>query len=139
MTIQELAEKCCDVINQGGSVVQLVLPQRRQEYEHYYLAGEKSPKGRRIGFIAGGELVDFEASDVLAFCIVLGAQVTVNMSVSIVGSDADDAETEERGGTLVLRLQEIAAERDALAERAQVLEAHNQRLARRLQEEEVGQ
>lgn len=77
MTIQELAEKCCDVINKGGAIVQLVLPQRRQEYEHYYLAGKKSPKGTRRGCVAGGELVNFEASDVLAFCIVHGAQVTV--------------------------------------------------------------
>lgn len=71
---------------------------------------------------------------------ILGGLVAVfGMSVFIVGSDADDAEIEERVGALVLRLQEIAAERDALAERLQVLEAHNQRLARRPQDEEVGQ
>lgn len=76
MKIQELAEAAGKAV-EGGYQVQLIMPQRRQEYEHYYLAGRKSPKGRRINYTAKGEIVNFDAVDVLAWCIVQGARVNI--------------------------------------------------------------
>jgi len=51
--------------------------------------------------------------------ILGGLVAVVGMSVFIVGIAANDVEIEECVGALVLRLQEIAAERDTLAERLQ--------------------
>ena len=75
MKLQELANTATDRINANCEIIQLVMPQRKREYKHYYMAGKKSPKGERISFCRDGEIVNFNAIDVLAYCVAHGAEM----------------------------------------------------------------
>lgn len=79
MDLQELANLAAKKVNEGRAFMQLVLPQRLKQHEHYYLAGRNSPKGRSSGPIKGGEFVNFDPVDVLAWCVAKGADVIVVM------------------------------------------------------------
>lgn len=69
--------------------MQLILPQRSKQYQHYYLAGRNSPRGRSRGAIKGGELVTFVPIDVLAWCVAMGAEVMVVMPDGTTTSGSD--------------------------------------------------
>lgn len=77
MDIQELAEAAIKQINNERDFLPLVMPHRNQPHEHYCLSGLKSPKGKFVGIVNGGELVHFIPLDVLAYCVVHGASVEV--------------------------------------------------------------
>ena len=79
MNVQELADMAGKTINKGEKTVQLVLPPRSKQTKKRYLYGKvaHSPQGTVVGFDKDGEIVDFNAIDLLAFCVLNGAKVVV--------------------------------------------------------------
>lgn len=84
MNIQELAESAARVINAGGENMMLVMPHRKRVYDTRYLAGRKSPLGQYVSYVKDGELIRFEAVDVLAFAVAHGAKVDVVLPDGVV-------------------------------------------------------
>jgi hypothetical protein len=83
MNIQELANKAAEVINHAGKsgfpgqdTLQLVMPHRKKWAETRYLAGRNSPKGTYLDYCKDGEIINFDAIDMLAWCVANGATGT---------------------------------------------------------------
>lgn len=75
MTFRELANECAKAINQpanaslsGPATISLVMPSRKNgDSRKRYLAGRRSPLGDVVEEITDGEVVLFDAIDVLAW------------------------------------------------------------------------
>lgn len=93
MELQKLANMAAEKINKELTFMLLVLPQRKQQQKHYYLAGRNSPKGESLGPIKGGEMVNFDPVDVLAWCVAKGAELMVVMPDGSTVSASDLLET----------------------------------------------
>lgn len=78
MDIQKLGELAGKRINNGNDILQLLVPLKPNK-RYYYLAGKKSPRGDILGLSNDGKglVVNFDAIDVLAFCVVNGAKINV--------------------------------------------------------------
>jgi hypothetical protein len=84
MDIQELANKAAERINHrqtikvpGDAGIQLVMPHRNYHADTRYLAGKNSPKGNYLSHCKEGEIITFNAIDVLAWCVAKGATVNI--------------------------------------------------------------
>lgn len=75
MDIQQLAQVAANRVNSGGKILQLVMPYSKRTHRYRYLAGRKSPRGRVLGDGNTGEIVNFDALDVFAWCAANGAHV----------------------------------------------------------------
>jgi hypothetical protein len=91
MDIQELANKAAEQINYASkvpignqAVLQLVMPHRKKWAGTRYLAGRNSPKGTYLDYCDEGEIINFEALDILAWCVAKGAKGTVVLNGVVV-------------------------------------------------------
>lgn len=86
MDLNELAKAAIEKINYKSPiqidrdpVLKLIVPMKgSKQPESTFLAGRKSPKGKVLGFHSKGLLVvNFNAIDVLAWCVAHGADVEI--------------------------------------------------------------
>ena len=72
MDIQTIAEIAANIINQGKERMPMILTEGRTD-----LNGKSSPQGVKINYCDDGDVVVFNAYDVLAYCIVHGAKINI--------------------------------------------------------------